>query len=226
MIIMKAIEKDGQIKTYHQIPRSWGLTDGYDKLPTQKHYDDGWRDVVKPDFDANTEKIGAIYFDAQNDVFTYPVEALTDEEIKSIVLSNSDQEKQARLQVLTEQKIIEDMQAVTDVDVLLENAAIFPMWEVAKAFAIGDKVQAWDGNELKLYRTVQAHTSQSGWEPAITPALFTRVAHEGEILEWVQPTGQQDAYQIDDKVTHAGKTWISIAANNVWEPGVYGWNEI
>ena len=23
-----------------------------------------------------------------------------------------------------------------------------------------------------------------------------------------------------------GKTWVSLADNNVWEPGVYGWTEV
>ena len=27
-------------------------------------------------------------------------------------------------------------------------------------------------------------------------------------------------------MTHKGKTWISDADNNVWEPGVYGWTEL
>jgi hypothetical protein len=40
---------------------------------------------------------------------------------------------------------------------------------------------------------------------------------------WIQPTGAQDAYQINDKVSHNGQNWNSTAANNVWEPGVYGW---
>lgn len=29
-----------------------------------------------------------------------------------------------------------------------------------------------------------------------------------------------------DKVTHNGKTWQSTTDNNVWEPGVYGWEEV
>ena len=42
-------------------------------------------------------------------------------------------------------------------------------------------------------------------------------------LPWVQPTGAHDAYSFGAEVTHAGKTWTSTAAGNVWEPGVYGW---
>jgi hypothetical protein len=29
-----------------------------------------------------------------------------------------------------------------------------------------------------------------------------------------------------DKVRHNNKVWISIIDNNVWEPGVYGWEEV
>lgn len=42
---------------------------------------------------------------------------------------------------------------------------------------------------------------------------------------WVQPQGAHDAYPIDWVVTHAGKTWVSLMAANVWEPGVTGWRE-
>lgn len=40
---------------------------------------------------------------------------------------------------------------------------------------------------------------------------------------WIQPTGAQDAYQLDDKVSHNGQNWNSTVANNVWEPGIFGW---
>ena len=76
------------------------------------------------------------------------------------------------------------------------------------------------------YRCIQAHTSQEGWEPDITPALWVRTAPEGEIPEWIQPTGAQDAYNTGDKVTHNSKTWQSTVDSNVWEPGVYGWAEV
>ena len=31
---------------------------------------------------------------------------------------------------------------------------------------------------------------------------------------------------IGDKVTHNGKTWVSVIDYNVYEPGVAGWNEV
>jgi hypothetical protein len=58
------------------------------------------------------------------------------------------------------------------------------------------------------------------------PALFTRVALEGEILPWVQPTGAQDAYAIDAEVSHdnpndGGNIWLyrSKIPANTQEPG-------
>ena len=42
---------------------------------------------------------------------------------------------------------------------------------------------------------------------------------------WVQPTGAHDAYPLDITVTHGGKTWESLIAFNVHEPGLSGWRE-
>ena len=44
--------------------------------------------------------------------------------------------------------------------------------------------------------------------------------------EWSQPVGAHDAYAFGAKVSHNGKHWTSTTANNVWEPGVYGWEEV
>lgn len=53
---------------------------------------------------------------------------------------------------------------------------------------------------------------------------------EPDVPAWVQPTGAHDAYKIDAKVTHKGKTWRSLVNANVWEPGGVGtaslWIEI
>jgi len=46
----------------------------------------------------------------------------------------------------------------------------------------------------------------------------------GSIPEWIQPTGAHDAYMKGSKVTYNGKTYVSTADNNVWAPGVYGWD--
>ena len=35
-----------------------------------------------------------------------------------------------------------------------------------------------------------------------------------------------NSYAKGDKVTYNGKTWVSEVDNNIWEPGVYGWEEV
>ena len=97
---------------------------------------------------------------------------------------------------------------------------LFPLWEEGIVYSIGDRRQY---NSL-LYRCVQAHTSQAGWEPPAVPALWVRTSTE-EWPEWIQPTGAHDAYNTGDKVSHNDKHWICDIDANVYEPGVYGWTE-
>ena len=96
--------------------------------------------------------------------------------------------------------------------------ALFEEWQPNISYIIDDRRQY---NGL-LYRCVQSHTSQIGWEPPNVPALWTRTSTE-EWPEWIQPIGAQDAYNAGDKVTHNEQHWISDINANVWEPGVYGW---
>ena len=63
---------------------------------------------------------------------------------------------------------------------------------------------------------------------AVAELMFVKAAQEqqlDEFPEWVQPIGAHDAYAKGDKASHNGKNWVSTADNNVWEPGVYGWEE-
>ena len=101
-------------------------------------------------------------------------------------------------------------------------AQFYPEWAIGVHYTVGKRVRYED----LLYRCEQEHTSQEDYTPLVK-ALWTRVAAEGEILDWVQPTGAQDAYNKGDKVKHNGKTWISTYdGKNVWEPGVFGWEEV
>lgn len=104
-----------------------------------------------------------------------------------------------------------------------EHADLFEPWVASKAYAVGDIV-SYNG---LLYRCVQAHTSQADWTPDLTPALWTKIGDPSEEYpEWSQPLGAHDAYPLGAKVSHNGKKWTSDVANNVWEPGVYGWSEV
>lgn len=108
---------------------------------------------------------------------------------------------------------------LTDEDALeLPNA--FPEWNPTATYKTGDRVR-YNG---KLYKCLQDHTAQADWTPEAAVSLWALVINEG-IPEWQQPEST-NPYMKGDKVKHNGKTWESTIDNNVWEPGVYGWDVI
>lgn len=117
--------------------------------------------------------------------------------------------------------LIESLAITLDDATALTGVELFPAWATDTAYAVGDRVQ-YNG---VLYKCVQAHTSQADWMPDATPALWVIVSVE-EWPEWIQPTGAHDAYDKDAKVSHNGKHWKNTMDANVYEPGVYGWEEI
>lgn len=120
--------------------------------------------------------------------------------------------------------IVKASASLSDEDAL-EAVELFAVWASGTAYAAEQRVR-YGG---KLYRCVQGHTSQEGWEPDKTPALWTEVALPGEIPVWQQPTGAQDAYNTGDKVHYPdkdGPVYVSTVDANVWEPGVYGWEVV
>jgi len=127
-----------------------------------------------------------------------------------------------RMTAIKYRKQIEQAAASIPDQDALSVPELFPHWRKDMEVVVDDRICYAD----KLYRVVQAHTTQTGWEPDITPALFAEIAKPGEIPEWKQPTGAQDAYAKGDKVRHNDKVWQSNTDNNVWEPGVYGWDEV
>ena len=70
-------------------------------------------------------------------------------------------------------------------------------------------------------KTWESLTPANVWRPGVS-GWRERVTSPA-VAAWVQPTGAHDAYQIGAEVTHAGQTWTSTAANNTWEPGIFGW---
>ena len=113
-------------------------------------------------------------------------------------------------------------EALTD-----EEAAYVPLmfeyWEPGKAYVVDERVTYEDN----VYKVLQAHTSQVGWEPNVAVSLFAviLIPDPSVIPEWVQP-GSTNPYMTGDKVRHNDKIWISTVDYNVWEPGVYGWEEV
>ena len=69
---MKAINIDGTIKTYNSIPKTWGNILGVQYLNDEGLKELGFYDIVTPTVKASQE-LGSIEWDAENEVFTYPV---------------------------------------------------------------------------------------------------------------------------------------------------------
>lgn len=112
---------------------------------------------------------------------------------------------------------VTDEQALTAVEV-------YPQWDGnGEVYKVGQRIQ-YNG---VLYKVLTDHTSQEAWTPTDAPSLFAKVLiPDADVIpEWEQPDST-NAYKMGDKVTHNGKTWVSIVDNNVWEPGAYGWEEV
>ena len=114
------------------------------------------------------------------------------------------------------------MRDAVDDSIALTAKDLYPDWRKDTPYTTGDRVRYAD----TLYKCLQDHTSQSTWTPTDAPSLWARVLiPDSEVIpEWIQPDST-NPYMRGDKVTHNGKTWKSVVDNNVWEPGVYGWEE-
>lgn len=83
---------------------------------------------------------------------------------------------------------------------------------------------------------IQSYNTDIYPDPEVIPALIRIAKIPGEVLPWVQPIDQFDAYKLEnaftgdpDRCTHDGYEWFVSQAdgdgNNVWEPGVFGWTQ-
>lgn len=82
--------------------------------------------------------------------------------------------------------------------------AFYPEWEKDKQYTVGYKVQYLG----KLYKVIQAHTSQETWTPDITASLYTRIdeVHDGTKYDAIPYEGNMalvsGKYYIEDNVTY------------------------
>ena len=106
---------------------------------------------------------------------------------------------------------------------ITENYELFPVWDINWTGAAGTILQ----DEGQLYKSIHTVGVGQNTKPSTTPSMWTRIGNPAEEFpEWIQPLGAHDAYPIGAKVNHNSKNWINNTANNVWEPGVYGWDEV
>lgn len=133
----------------------------------------------------------------------------------------------ARENITKRRRQLRKFKAKIDDAAATENAQHFAEWAPRVDYSPG--MIRRDPEDGALYRVNegQGHTSQEGWNPSRTPALWTKIGDPAEEWpEWAAPTGAHDAYAKDSKTSHNGKKWVSEIDGNVWEPGVYGWVEV
>ena len=86
-----------------------------------------------------------------------------------------------RAEVLRLRSIIEiAVQSLSDSEAL-EAVTLHPAWAVDKDYSAGHKVQ----RNGRLWRCIQAHTSQEGWEPENTASLWEGIdeTHAGTLAD-------------------------------------------
>lgn len=180
---------------------------------------DGWKDIFIPPYNSQTQKLGALILDSI--YYTYQVLDLTEAEINGRIVSQTENDKQQLIQAKLELQVVEDAQSASDEDAL-EQISLYPFWQDLVGQFIETPFLCLNivDSELRLYRLEQSHAFE--FEPQEVPALFTRVQLD-EVLNWVQPTGAQDAYNIGDQVVYpsdSGQIWTSQVDANVFAPGV------
>lgn len=177
--------------------------------------------------DAQGVVLGGVVYSLSNRTPMEGTEEVTAEVVESVPYLREKMdtiESQLSLQTSATEVVFVTLAEAGTIDAVTagEHREMFASWEAGVAYAVGQ----YRNSGEKLYRCVQAHTSQKGWEPENTPALWAVAADPAEAWPaWSQPTGAHDAYGAGDRVSHNGKHWTSDADGNVWEPGVYGWTE-
>ena len=97
-------------------------------------------------------------------------------------------------------------ETLTD-EVALNYVVLYPDWKVGQELSVGDRVEY----EGKLYKVVQAHTTQESWTPDLTPSLFEPidVVNEGTLENPIVAVAGmaylKDKYYLDET---DGKTYL------------------
>ena len=111
------------------------------------------------------------------------IRELTSEEIAEIRKAETLDRIREKSRPLTESEVVSMLlsQKVQEIEVD-DNTAIrmmefYPEWEPGKAYTVGHKLT----RSGKLYKVIQAHAAQVGWEPETVPAMFTEICetHDG-----------------------------------------------
>ena len=136
---------------------------------------------------------------------------LTSEEIAEMQEAQAAFEAAERTRPLTESEVSRMLIAQqintleVDDNTALRMVAFYPEWATDTAYPAGYKVQ----HGGKLWRCLQAHTSQAGWEPENAASLWTEIceSHAGTLEDPIPYSGNMALesgkyYMQDGKVYH------------------------
>ena len=110
-----------------------------------------------------------------------------------------------------------------------KNSVRYPAWETGRSYAVGEIIRYGEDplGDPKLYKVIQAHTSQEDWTPDASASLYDPFGMDGQGTPlWSQPAGAHDAYQTGDIVSYSGIRYESLVDGNVWRPDAYGWKQV
>lgn len=129
-----------------------------------------------------------------------------------------EQAKAIKAAMTTAGAMLTDAQALEVID-------LYDEWAVGVTYKVDARVRYGE----KLYKCLQAHTSQADWIPTATPALWVEVAAPGEYREIKDnmlsteafAKGEVGWYQTKDNL------WKSLIDANVYTPETYpaGWEK-
>ena len=147
------------------------------------------------------------------------LEAVTVAEVNEIDVTS---DHLAAAQVFVKQAEI----GIIDDNTALQHKGLFEVWRAGAECAVGSMQRYGE----KLYKCLQAHTTQSDWTPDATPALWVEIAAPNEyreIKDNMLPTeafalGEIGGYQSKDNL------WKSLIPDNTYTPETYpsGWEQV
>lgn len=126
---------------------------------THLHYEHGWRDLIIPEIDHTTEKLGELYFDEANDVVTYEVLEKTREEIEAEFRQNATAQRQIAIQRLNDKKVEEELSKMDDEEAI-QNMELFPIWESGISVKKDNRYQCLcDNLHIHLFKCLTDHVT-------------------------------------------------------------------
>ena len=131
---------------------------------------------------------------------------MTAEKITAMQAEQAAYEAYERTRPLTESEVARLLIAkeLNSLTVDVRMAEFYPEWASDTDYAVGFKVQ----HHSRLFRCLQAHTSQEGWEPENVPALWEEIreTHDGSLYDPIPYEGsmalENGKYYSQDGVTY------------------------